>query len=220
MAYPPGVEPEKGCDCLVILKSLYGLKQSGRNWWLKLGQRLATIRLKRLEQDWGLYYRPPSEDRKKGPIIVLTYVDDTVVVAKTKAEVEEVFNCLRSEWTITTVDKISTILGVKITRDRLTRRLWMNQPGYIERIAKRFEYSTRVRNTPMAASVTSEEQEEDWLTNITPYQEAVGCLQWLATCTRCQDGGCGAGGEATMERVPNRRWTGSMIGSMETVEMC
>ena len=29
---------------------------------------------------------------------------------------------------------------------------------------------------------------------------------------QCQDGGCGRGGKAKMERVPNRRWTGSMIG--------
>ena len=35
----------------------------------------------------------------------------------------------------------------------------------------------------------------------------------------CQEGGCGEGGGATMERVPNRRWTGSTVGSKELVEV-
>ena len=35
----------------------------------------------------------------------------------------------------------------------------------------------------------------------------------------CQDGGSGDGGRATMERVPNRRWTESTVGSKELVEV-
>ena len=35
----------------------------------------------------------------------------------------------------------------------------------------------------------------------------------------CQDGGSGDGGRATMERVPNRRWTESTVGSKELVKV-
>ena len=36
MAYPEGMRPKTGCDTLHLLGSLYGLKQSGRTWWIEL----------------------------------------------------------------------------------------------------------------------------------------------------------------------------------------
>ena len=43
--------------------------------------------------------------------------------------------------------------------------------------------------------------------------------RWVAKGYSCQGGGSGDGGRATMERVPNRRWTESTVGSKELVEV-
>jgi hypothetical protein len=81
MEYPEGVRPKTGCDALRLLGSLYGLKQSGRTWWIELGKGLEALEFKRTESDWGLYYRTGSKDR--GPALLLAYVDDIIVTAQT-----------------------------------------------------------------------------------------------------------------------------------------
>jgi hypothetical protein len=54
---PEGVKPKTGCDALLLKKSLYGLRQSGRTWWIALGNKLATLGFRRLESDRGLKHR-------------------------------------------------------------------------------------------------------------------------------------------------------------------
>ena len=56
MEYPQGVTPKKGCNGLLLKKSLYGLKQSGRTWWIEMGNKLAKLGFNRLESDWGLWF--------------------------------------------------------------------------------------------------------------------------------------------------------------------
>jgi hypothetical protein len=71
MEYPQGVTPKNGCNGLLLKKSLYGLKQSGRTWWIEMGDKLAKVRFNRLESDCGLYIRP--RNRRNGLITILTY---------------------------------------------------------------------------------------------------------------------------------------------------
>jgi hypothetical protein len=49
MAYPEGMTPKKGCDALRLIGSLYGLKQSGRTWWIELRKGLEGLGFKRTE---------------------------------------------------------------------------------------------------------------------------------------------------------------------------
>jgi hypothetical protein len=54
MEYPEGVRPKAGCDGLLLKKSLYRLKQSGRAWWIEMGNKLAKLQFRRLPSYWGL----------------------------------------------------------------------------------------------------------------------------------------------------------------------
>jgi hypothetical protein len=54
MAYPEGMTPKKGCDALRLIGSLYGLKQSGRTWWIELGKGLEALGFMRTESGLGL----------------------------------------------------------------------------------------------------------------------------------------------------------------------
>jgi hypothetical protein len=87
MKVPEGLEIERGY-ILQLLGSLYGLKQSGRNWWEELGDGLTKLGFIRLHADWGMYIRPATKG--KGTMIVLVYVDDLLFSARTKAEIKEV----------------------------------------------------------------------------------------------------------------------------------
>ena len=45
---------DPSCNSLKFRKTLYGLKQSGREWWKVLGEALNQIGFKRCENEWGM----------------------------------------------------------------------------------------------------------------------------------------------------------------------
>ena len=180
MEYPQGVTPKKGCDGLLLKKSLYGLKQSGRTWWIEMGNKLAKLGFKRLESDWGLYVRPKS--RKSGLIMILVYVDDFIIAGDSRRELQELIERLKGFWKLSEMGEVSTILGMKVTRNRSERKIWITQPAYVDQLLERFPNHTNYRN--WAAPITKTTGIDDTPAALTPYQEIVGCLQWLAGCTR------------------------------------
>jgi hypothetical protein len=184
MDYPEVVKPKKGCDGLLLKKSLYGLKQSGRTWWIEMGTKLAKLGFKRLESDWGLYTKPRSQ--KDGLIIILVYVDDFIIAGDSKREINDL---LQAEVILEAVRKVevSTILGMKVTRDRRSRKIWITQPAYVDRLLERFPDHSKYRN--WAAPIGQTTITNDEPTALTPYQKIVGCSQWLAGCTRPVVGG-------------------------------
>jgi hypothetical protein len=93
MEYPEGVNPKIGCDALLLKKSLYGLKQSGRTWWIELGNKLATIRFRRLESDWGLYLKPRTQE--EDAVLILVYVDDFVIATRTTTVIQDLLKKLK-----------------------------------------------------------------------------------------------------------------------------
>jgi hypothetical protein len=103
MEYPEGVKPKKGCDGLLLKKSLYGLKQSGRTWWIEMGTKLAKLGFKRLESDGGLYTRPRNQE--DGLIIILVYVDDFVIAGDSKREINDLLDRLKSFWKLSEWEK-------------------------------------------------------------------------------------------------------------------
>ena len=67
------------------------------------------------------------------------------------------------------------------------RKIWLTQPAYIERLIERFPgHSTRKRTTPLgsAKSANGNADNAGDLVPLSRFQEIVGCLQWIATCTR------------------------------------
>jgi hypothetical protein len=180
MEYPEGVKPKPGCDALLLKKSLYGLKQSGRTWWIELGNKLATLGFERLESDWGLYVKPqtPMEDL----VLILVYVDDFVIAARTTTVIQYLLKKLKGFWKLSEMGEISTILGMKVTRNRTIRKAWVTQPAYIDRLLERFPQHLNYRTKAAPLPKISEDNSEP--IPLTPYQEIIGCLQWLAGCTR------------------------------------
>jgi hypothetical protein len=109
MEYPKGVKPKPGCDALLLKKSLYGLKQSGRTWWIELGNKLATLVFRRLESDWGLYVKPQTQE--EDPVLILVYVDDFVIAAGTTTVIKDLLKKLKGFFKVSETGEVSSILG-------------------------------------------------------------------------------------------------------------
>ena len=83
------------------------------------------------------------------------------------------------------------ILGLKITRDRSKKLLWLSQEQYIEKVLKRFNmHKAKLVSIPLAVqfklskkqSPTSEGEKEE-MKNV-PYSSVVGSLIYVMICTR------------------------------------
>jgi hypothetical protein len=85
-------------------------------------------------------------------------------------------------WKLSEMGEISSILGMKVTRNRATRTAWVTQPAYIDRLLERFPQHLTYRTK--AAPLLEIAEDDSKPTPLTPYQEIIGCLQWLAGCTR------------------------------------
>lgn len=71
---------QKGLERKVckLIKSLYGLKQSGRRWYERLDEYLIKCNFTRDAADTNLYILTKEEGR----VYLLVYVDDLLLVAK------------------------------------------------------------------------------------------------------------------------------------------
>jgi hypothetical protein len=178
MKIPEGLAAKDGCDCVRLDKALYGLKQSGRQWWLELGSKLELLGFKRLDSDWGMYTRQGAN----GLVTMLVYVDDLLISGRSKAELQKVIADLSKHWKVAEMGEVSSILGLKVVRDRRAKRIWLTQPGYIDKLIDRFPPSTnRTYATPMAVENGIAKADEF---DPTAYRELIGSLMWMAGSTR------------------------------------
>ena len=103
--------------CLKLNKGLYGLKQSGRLWYLKIKSILNKMGFKKTQIENNIFYKPDLS------IIVGIYVDDFKILGRTGQQITEF------------VDQLNKIGGLKVKHsNQLQKLLGMNftvRPGAI-----------------------------------------------------------------------------------------
>lgn len=113
------------------------------------------------------------------------FVDDGVILSKSKEAIAYVLSILSREFKITT-GTASYFVGLEIERDRTTRSLHISQRKYAERIVSKFGMSNaKPVAVPADPNVVLHlvEREDDCLRGV-PYREAVGSLMFLAIISR------------------------------------
>ena len=130
---PEGFEIPKGCILLVI-KSLYRLKQSANKWNNKCDKSLKSIRFKRLDSDPCVYIRRTDD------AIIRVYVNNLLILAPTGRRdiIDAVKDNLRKMFKIKDLGPVNKILGMQVTRDRTNRTLCLDQVAYIEKFLHHF----------------------------------------------------------------------------------
>jgi hypothetical protein len=94
---------------LRLKKSLYGLRQSPRNWFLHLKEKFAQVGLKQSEYDACLFV----SDR----VICIVYVDDTLFFSPGQEYIDEMIVKLEvSGLSMEAEDDVAGFLGVLIER--------------------------------------------------------------------------------------------------------
>lgn len=177
--------PEKVC---LIKRSLYGLRQSPRQWNTRFDEFISSHGYTRSEYDICVYFKEYEEDSY---IYLLLYVDDILIVSKSKDQVAELKRLLGSEFEMKDLGEAKKILGMEITRDRVKGILTISQEDYVMRLLGNFNMDKcKSVSTPLGAhfrlsSATEKEikKESSYMKDV-PYQSAVGSLMYSMVGTR------------------------------------
>ncbi|KAE8180888.1 hypothetical protein CF336_g9117, partial [Tilletia laevis] len=183
MRQPPGYDDGSGRVCR-LLRTLYGLKQSGRYWYHTLRDKLLEASFKQLKSEPCLFHKTTSQ----GPVIILIYVDDVAIAAPTEEMINEIKTQFTSWFKMTDNGPLTSMLGIRINRSKCGRIATMSQTGYVDQILQRYGMAEcKPSDTPMAEAskhlrpregTAATTQERHYFAGL------IGCLLWLAQGTR------------------------------------
>ena len=183
MQIPEGLRtPENSGMVCKLLKSLYGLKQAPRQWYGKIDQYFRSLGFISSPNDPCLYTRKTPA----GIMIIALYVDDLLIFGNLKSDIGSIKSELSKRFEMKDLGPAKTILGIRISRDRINRKLFISQHDYASEVLKRFRMeNSRTVSTPMDKSIfnllyaTGKELETS-----VPYRQVIGSLIYLVSCTR------------------------------------
>ncbi|SYW86469.1 uncharacterized protein UHO2_03967 [Ustilago hordei] len=176
---PPGGSGVAPGKVYKVVKGLYGLKQSGREWNQEFDRSLRRMGFFQVECAPCIYTKGQGEDMA----IVVIYVDDTLVIAPRLETVLKVKKQIGQRWKMEDSGEVSHFLGIKISRNRAMRTMTIGQSGYIDQVlAKHLDKRTKPTMVPMQSIpegtlVASAAQQKE-------YPVIVGKLLWVANSTR------------------------------------
>jgi hypothetical protein len=171
--------------CLLI-KSLYGLKQSGRRWHANINHSLLSNSFTPLHADRCVYVR-----RKTDSIaIIALYVDDLLIASSKTSELLAIKRKLTQQYEMEDMGEATFILGIDIQRDRTKRSTSIGQSAYVNTLLKRHGMADcNPTSTPMDSAaaydlMAATDGYEASLTLTRDYQSIIGGLMFAAICTR------------------------------------
>ena len=162
---------------LKLRKSLYGLTQSPRNFFQHLQTRLHAIGFQSCDADPCLFVSDKC--------IILVYVDDTLLFARTKQDIDDVIADLRKQdLDLEEEDDVAGFLGILIDR-RPDGSIVLLQEGLIQRVidALHIDHLPNKR-TPAQLGVLSTDPEGDPPNAHFNYASVLGMLGYLQANSR------------------------------------
>ena len=180
MEQPQGFEhgDRRKVVCL-LKKSIYGLKQSPRQWYAKIDSFLCeTMQMERNPADDCVYIRKTSSRI----LIIALYVDDLLIACSDKGLLQQTKRELARRFEMKDLGASRVILGMDISRDRANRRLSLCQARYAQKVIERFGMgAARGQDTPMQGKL---DLKPPGRPVHEPYREAIGSLMYLMVGTR------------------------------------
>nr|GFB36648.1 retrovirus-related Pol polyprotein from transposon TNT 1-94 [Tanacetum cinerariifolium] len=172
----------------LLKKSLYGLKQSPRQWYKRFDEYVWNNGFKRSSYDSCVYYRSYAPGEY---IYLLLYVDNMLIACKSKAGIGFTKSLLKREFDMNELGEAKKILGMEIVRNQSRKILRVSQSGYVSKILNNFRidneksvkmplgghFKLSLKNCPVGNC------DVERMSKV-PYANAVLSLMYLMVCTR------------------------------------
>jgi len=149
-------EGDASTHVLRLRRNIYGLRQAAMNWFEHLRTGLLQRGFKQSTIDPCLF---TTKD-----IIIVVYVDDTLIFAQDQSTITKLIDSLRSEFDLTDEgDNVKQFLGVKIDRKN-DNSIEMSQPHLIQQILQQLQLTNdcRMHDTPAVVSEANRNSSSIW----------------------------------------------------------
>ena len=113
--------------CL-LRKSLYGLKQSPRQWYRRFDSFVLSLGFNRYEHDCCICIKDVDEE---DALYLLLYVDDMLIASRSMDAMKRLKRALSFEFDMKDLGPAEKILGMEIYRDRCKGVLHLSQKKYV-----------------------------------------------------------------------------------------
>ena len=179
---PPGYAtggPSLACK---LNKALYGLKQASRAWHDTLKAALTEMGFTESAADPGLF----TSTNQGARTIVLTYVDDILIVAPGTAAIAITKRGIMGAFAARDLGPATFFLGMDITRDRSAGTIKLSQHRLTADLLSKYNMGdAKTTDNPANTSIKLSKAEGEPLdTTAFPYSALVGSLLYLSICTR------------------------------------
>ena len=162
-------------------KAIYGLRQSGRAWWLTISKFLKDLGFSCLTSDPCVFRMKVKDDA----ITIGIYVDDLILISRDQSTVSIIKGKLNQRFRMKDLGDVAFLLGMKIVRDRDARTIDISQRAFVERILDQFGMTeAKPVSTPMPVKNYLEKAGNEEIETRFPYRQAVGALMYAAVTTR------------------------------------
>lgn len=181
MRLPPGYK-DYSLKIAKLLRPIYGLKQSGRNWNNAIDEFLIKNGFERFKANNCVY--------TYGNDLILTlYVDDIILFAQSIDKVNEVKTLLMSEYEIRDLGRASYLLGINIKYEG--NKIRLSQSLYIDKLLSEYGMDDcKTSKIPIDPGLKlskcnspHSDIEKDEMKDI-PYKQLIGSLMYVALATR------------------------------------
>lgn len=165
-----------------LRKAIYGLKQAARAWYLKLSGELEKAGFLPCHTDPCLF----KGKCMGAEVYILVYVDDLLIISDHAEAAEQVQKTVTTAFKARVMGEPTYFLGLHIDRDATTGSIYLGQRQYVATLLERFglQDANPVR-LPMGAGTRLRKDGEVLPKDLKElYQELVGSLLYLSTCTR------------------------------------
>ena len=178
---PHGFTNSNREDTCHLLRALYGLKQSPREWYITLREFLERFGYVRLTKDHSVFIHGNG-------VVVGIYMDDILMLRPSKKVISELKEQLDTRFKMKHLGDMSYYLGMSVTRDWKSRTIWINQSGFAKQLVEQLDLiNCNTASTPMDCGSELHAAPDDYTADkedAAGYRSLVGALQWLVTMTR------------------------------------
>ncbi|KAL5551557.1 hypothetical protein UlMin_001733 [Ulmus minor] len=181
MTIHPGYSPKRETTSNSVCrlhKSLYGLKQASRQWYVKFSNTLLDNNFKQSTTDHSLFIKKSGNTF----LALLVYVDDIITASNFVKVVQDLKYTLERKFKLKDLGNLRFFLRLEVART--DKGILISQRQYaLQLLADAGYLACKPVNTPMKANLKLSFKEGELIENPSSYRRIIGKLLYL-TITR------------------------------------
>jgi hypothetical protein len=155
---------------------MYGLKQSGKNWYESLTDELLQLNFKQSQVDKCLFIRQDC--------ILAVHVDDCLLFSPLDQVLDTIINQLQTKFKMTSEKSVENYLGLEIIKTP-KQQIHLRQPGLINKVIQLCGLTKESNQHKTPADIilqhpteTDTKRQYNW-----NYRQDIGVLNYIAAST-------------------------------------